>query len=114
MMTGKWHVGHNRPHWPDKRGFEQFYGTPTGGGLYFFPSQFLKRPIYKNSELIIPDPATFYSTDNFTTEAMNFISEAESANTPFFLYVAYIAPHYPPQAWPEDIANYEGKSDIRR
>ena len=30
-MTGKWHVGHERPHWPTDRGFDHFYGSPRGG-----------------------------------------------------------------------------------
>ncbi|MCC5928639.1 MAG: arylsulfatase [Cyclobacteriaceae bacterium] len=111
IMSGKWHVGNNREHWPDKRGFENFYGIPAGGGLYFYPSKFLDRPIYRNSELVKPDSATFYSTDNITTEAIKFISEAEPSNKPFFLYLAYIAPHFPLQAWPEDIAKYEGIYD---
>jgi arylsulfatase A-like enzyme len=35
IMAGKWHVGNDREHWPDKRGFERFYGIPAGGGHYF-------------------------------------------------------------------------------
>ena len=35
MIAGKWHVGSNRPHWPDDRGFERTYCIPQGGGVYF-------------------------------------------------------------------------------
>ncbi len=111
IMSGKWHVGNERSQWPDKRGFENFYGIPAGGGLYFYPSKFIDRPIYRNDKLVKPDSNTFYSTDAFTDEAMNFIEENKAGNKPFFLYLAYIAPHYPLQAWPEDIAKYEGKYD---
>ena len=36
------------------------------------------------------------------------IDEAHSDELPFFLHVAYTAPHWPLHAWPEDIAKYEG------
>jgi arylsulfatase A-like enzyme len=110
-MAGKWHVGDSPENWPNKRGFDNFFGIPKGGGLYFYPSKFIDRPIYRNSELVKPDSVTFYSTDNFTTEAIKFISMAESANKPFFLYLPYIAPHFPLQAWPGDIAKYRGIYD---
>lgn len=112
IMTGKWHVGNAREHWPDKRGFERFFGIPAGGGLYFYPSEFLDRPIYRNQEQIFPDSSTFYSTNNFTTEAISFINEAIEDEKPFFAYLAYIAPHFPLQALPEDIEKYNGVYDM--
>lgn len=36
------------------------------------------------------------------------IDEASHKDAPFFLYVAYTAPHWPLHALPEDIAKYEG------
>jgi arylsulfatase A-like enzyme len=119
IMAGKWHLGDRPEHWPMKRGFDHFYGIPAGGGLYFYPSKFLDRPIYRNNTEDKPDSLTFYSTDNFTTEAIDFITKNKSENKPFFLYLAYIAPHYPLQAWQEDIEKYEetyraGYEDIRQ
>lgn len=112
IMTGKWHVGDDREHWPDRRGFTDFYGIPKGGGLYFYPSEFIDRPIYRNGEKVSPDPATYYSTDAFTDEAISFIKNRENKRKPFFLYLAYIAPHFPLQALSEDIAKYEGKYNV--
>ncbi|WP_163378619.1 arylsulfatase [Cyclobacterium sp. SYSU L10401] len=111
IMTGKWHVGNERIHWPDRRGFDRFYGIPAGGGLYFYPSNYLDRPIYRNQEQVFPDSASFYSTNNFTTEAIGFIEEAVLDQKPFFAYLAYIAPHFPLQALPEDIKKYNGVYD---
>jgi len=109
IMAGKWHVGDERAHWPDKRGFDEFFGIPKGGGLYFYPSKFIDRPIYRNNELVTPNSSTFYTTDDFTDEAIKFLSNSEKKESPFFMYLAYIAPHFPLQAWPEDIAKYEDK-----
>jgi len=111
IVSGKWHVGSARNQWPDHRGFEQSYGLPKGGGLYFYPSKFVDRPIIKNGIEVFPDSTSFYSTDNFTDEAIKFIGNSKPDKKPFFLYLPYIAPHFPLQAWPEDIAKYKGMYD---
>lgn len=58
-------------------------------------------------------PKGFYSTDAFTSKAIEYLDEWRNAQTgrPFFLYLAYTAPHDPLHAWPEDIAKYKGVYD---
>jgi arylsulfatase A-like enzyme len=51
----------------------------------------------------------FYSTDNFTDYALNYLDDYESEDKPFFMYLSYTAPHDPLMAWPEDIAKYRGR-----
>jgi len=113
LMTGKWHVGERRPHWPLDRGFEHFYGLTTGGTNYFDitkgKSPNTKRTMAIDNEPIIPEPGTFYITDAITNHAVRMIDSYGRQDTPFFLYVAYTAPHWPLHAWPEDIAKYRGK-----
>lgn len=87
FMSGKWHVGNERSMWPDKRGFEQFYGTPTGGGLYFYPSKFYDRPVFWNGEEVFPD-STWYSTDGFTDYTIDYIKNRRDKKKPFFIYQA--------------------------
>ena len=111
VMSGKWHLGDMRQCWPDKRGFDQFYGTPAGGGLYFYPSKFYDRPVFENSVEVKPGK-NWYSTDGFTDFAIEFIEHRRDPKRPFFLYLPYIAPHFPLQAKPEDIARYHGKYDV--
>jgi arylsulfatase len=108
MMTGKWHVGNDRTQWPHRRGFDRFYGIPTGGGVYFHPPFQDNRPVVLDSTVIQPD-SMFYSTDAFNDHAVRFIDEQKDSGKPFFLYVAHIAPHFPLQAWERDIARYRGK-----
>ncbi|SHF91579.1 arylsulfatase [Mariniphaga anaerophila] len=106
FMSGKWHVGHEqRDWWPDRRGFEQFYGTPAGGGIYFYPSKFYDRPVFWNGEQQHPD-STWYSTDAFTDYSIDYIKNRREKDKPFFMYLAYIAPHFPLQAKKEDIEKY--------
>src|SRR6201999_4178083 len=54
-------------------------------------------------------PSDWYSTDLWTDYGLKFIDEAQSAKKPFFLYLAYNAPHFPLQAPAEDIAKFRGK-----
>lgn len=111
FMAGKWHLGDERECWPDQRGFQQFYGTPTGGGLYFYPSKFYKRPIFHNGVEVKPQ-GSWYSTDAFTDATIEFLQNERDSDKPFFVYLAYIAPHFPLQAKEADIAKYEGKYSV--
>ena len=110
VMTGKWHVGDTREYWPDKRGFDRFYGPPKGGGLYFWPSKFYDRPVYRDGELDEPEDG-WYSTDGFTDYAIEYVTEIREKDKPFFMYMAYVAPHFPLQAHEKDIAKYAGRYD---
>jgi len=58
-----------------------------------------------------PKEKDWYTTDTFTKWALGFIEEYKNEDKPYFLYIAYTAPHDPLHAWPEDIAKYEGVYD---
>ncbi|SDW35318.1 arylsulfatase [Lutibacter oricola] len=107
LMTGKWH---GKEH-PVKRGFDHFFGTVSGSFNYFKPGA--KQKYMEDAEVLKSFPSelkqNFYTTDTFTNKALNYLDAQENNNEPFFLYVAYNAPHYPLQAWPEDIAKHRGK-----
>ncbi len=55
----------------------------------------------------------YYSTRDIAKHAVNWLGEQEKSETkdPFFLYVAFISPHFPIHALPEDIARYKGRYD---
>ncbi len=112
-MSGKWHVGEERPYWPTDRGFDNYYGLISGGMNYWDISRGkrpgIKRHFAIDSTEYLPPNEGFYLTDAITENAINFIEKAGEKNHPFFLYVAYTAPHWPLHAWPEDIARYRGK-----
>ena len=116
LMSGKWHVGGgydllNPSSWnagddthptPTQRGFDEFFGIVAGGGSYFNTKTLMRNDKFINIET--PD---FYLTDAITDNAVSMIDEA--GDNPFFLHVAYTAPHWPLHALEEDIAKYEGK-----
>ncbi|MEQ9439545.1 MAG: arylsulfatase [Cyclobacteriaceae bacterium] len=115
LMSGKWHLGN----WeeeigtPNQRGFDHYFGF-LGGAINFFTG--LDYGTGRNymrldqEEYKVPDD--FYSTDNFTSHALTQVSEAAQQDQPFFLYLAYNAPHYPLQAPEENIQKYRGRYQI--
>ncbi|MGK0185310.1 MAG: arylsulfatase A-like enzyme [Verrucomicrobiales bacterium] len=109
MLSGKWHVGSAPENWPLKRGFDKFYGIPQGGGHYYrnLPGRQL---VLGDRE--IPIPEDWFATEGFTEHAVQFIEEEKGSEKPFFLYVAYTAPHWPLQARQSDIEKYDGRYDL--
>jgi arylsulfatase len=126
-MTGKWHVtpfrannpDDTQPNWPLQRGFDRFYGTIHGAGSFFDPNSLTRDntrispfadPEYPLSEQV---DGEYYYTDAITDHATRFIREhqTQSADQPFFLYVAYTAAHWPMHARQRDIDKYTGRYD---
>lgn len=121
-MAGKWHVTKkvradgeaDRANWPLQRGFDRFYGTIHGAGSFFDPNS-----LVRDNRLVSPyadaeyQPAEFYYTDAISDHAVKFVDEhtQKHAAQPFFMYVAYTAPHWPMHAKAADIAKYRGRYD---
>ncbi|MDE0127108.1 MAG: arylsulfatase [Bryobacterales bacterium] len=108
LMSGKWHVGENRPHWPADRGFDEYFGLISGGSNYF-KLDGARQMAMESEPYEPPDDGSFYMTDAFTDHAVSFLQEHGDGPQPFFLYLAYTAPHWPLHAKPQDIEKYAGK-----
>ena len=107
LMTGKWHVGTFDGMWPVDRGFDDYYGIIRGASNFFRPAP--RKLLVRKRERIVPGE-DYYTTDAFTDYAIEFVREADRKDgRPFFLYVAYTAPHWPLHAWPEDVQKYRGQ-----
>ncbi len=117
LWSGKHHGIEN----PVTRGFDRYYGLRDGACNHFNPG--IQRPDEGvpaqkprlsprawciDDSLIIPytPPEDFYTTDYFTNYALEWLDQYGSENNPFFLFMAYTAPHDPLMAWPEDIDKY--------
>jgi arylsulfatase len=107
LMSGKWHVGENRPHWPTDRGFDHYFGLINGSSSYFQVDQ--GKTLALDDKPYTPPDKGFYLTDAITDHAVGFLDRHTSRDKPFFLYLAYTAPHWPLHALPEDIEKYRGK-----
>jgi len=114
LMSGKWHVGEKRPNWPVDRGFDRFFGLIGGTGTYWDLTNGMNMAL--DDQVWEPDPddvdaGKFYLTDAITDYALDFLDEHDQqyGSQPFFMYLAYTAPHWPLHAPPEDISKYKDR-----
>jgi arylsulfatase A-like enzyme len=114
FLSGKWHVGNDSTAWPNQRGFDHFFGFIGGASSYLrppAPGRFAEVPLIEdNKKLKLADGK--YLTDEITDHAVKYLEDNSKKQQPFFLYLAYNAPHWPLQALPEDIEKYKGRYDI--
>ena len=105
-MVGKWHLsaGPQTPR-PTDRGFNEFYGMIGGFNSFFQENPFYTRLPQGRPKRDYP-PDAFYSTDAFGDYALDFLADARRQQKPFFLYLAFNAPHFPLHAKADDIARY--------
>jgi arylsulfatase A-like enzyme len=102
FMSGKWHVGTNDP---TRHGFEQYFGTLISAASYWDSEQYLRLP--KGTKARSYDKDAFYGTDAVTDYALDFLEDARTTpDQPWFLYLAFNAPHFPLHARTEDIDKY--------
>jgi len=100
-IIGKWHLGLESPNTPNERGFDHFHGF-LGDMMDSYTTHLRHGNNYMrlNAEVIEPKG---HATDLFTDWAGDYLRErANSKDAPFFLYLAYNAPHFPiepPAEW---------------
>ncbi|MGL6259654.1 sulfatase family protein [Vibrio sp. WXL210] len=98
---GKWHLGmYKDAYKPWNRNFDYFYGFLGGGHKYSMArTEYTGRqnewPIHHN-EAIVQYRDGDYLTEQFSQQAVDFIDRHHEE--PFFLYLAYNAPHAPWEA----------------
>lgn len=109
-IIGKWHLGDKAGHLPNDFGFDYYYGV-------HYSNDMIPLHIYRNETMIEEDkkqlenpgfPGGYYDmdtplavagvdqtklTENYTTEAIDFIKKHQQA--PFFLYLPHSFPHVP-------------------
>lgn len=88
--------------YPVNRGFEKFYGNIWGVVNYFDPFG-----LVNGTEPVPAIPQDFYYTDAISDSASAYLRQFSKDDNPFFLYVAYTAPHWPLHAPPEEIEKYK-------
>lgn len=113
-IVGKWHLGLESPNTPTERGFDFFHGF-LGDMMddYYTHRRHGNNYMYRNRTEIDPEG---HATDLFTQWAVDYI-EAQEKSKPFFLYLAYNAPHtpiQPPEEWIEKVKQREPKITDRR
>jgi len=122
MAIGKWHLGVHEKFRPYNRGFNEFFGF-LGGGHRYFPEEYeianqdsakneaqsYRTKLVRNKTVVEEKE---YLTDALSGEAVSFIGR--NKEQPFFLYLAYNAPHTPLQATPKYLSRFENIKDAKR
>ncbi len=112
-IFGKWHLGDEPDHWPDKRGFDEMFIHGGGGIGQSFPGSCGDAPGNTYFSPVILHNGSFektdgYCTDVFFRQATRWM-ETVKGRQPFFCYLATNAPHEPLQVRPQDELRYAGK-----
>ncbi len=100
-VIGKWHLGLESPNTPNERGFDHFHGF-LGDMMDSYTTHLRDGRSFMrlNAEEIQPQG---HATEVFTNWANDYLkARAQAAQQPFFLYLAYNAPHFPiepPEEW---------------
>lgn len=90
-IIGKWHLGHGLPEFsPSRHGFDYAYGC-HGGCINYFTLKYGEKPDWYRDDVALEENG--YSTDLITADAVRYLKE-QKAGKPFFLYLAFTAPHY--------------------
>ncbi|UIR57616.1 arylsulfatase [Sphingobacterium sp. SRCM116780] len=113
IISGKWHVGDDYDQWPAQRGFERSFNF-VGGASNFYEINDVDKttvPLYRNNKAFYL-PKDRYLTDEITDQAIGFLKEQQKDKKPFFLYLAFNAPHWPLQVPEEETQKYKGAYDI--
>ena len=115
-MVGKWHLGFESPNIPNDRGFDFFHGfladmmddywTHLRGGVNWM--RLNKKEV----------KAKGHATEVFTRWAIDYVKkQSADEKKPFFLYLAYNAPHFPiqpPKDWLEKVQKREPQLSKKR
>jgi len=102
-MTGKWHLKQQ----PTDFGFQRYFGHLSGACNYFKGDKSFR---LNGQPWQVPNEG-FYTTVADMDFALKFLGEARESAKPWYLYIAFNAPHAPLHALPEDYARYKGRYD---
>ncbi len=106
---GKWNLGHvTKQYFPNERGFDSFYGAYTGSTDHWSHTYFKIHDFHYNGSPIYPKGHT---TDLCTARTIELIN---SATKPFFIYLAFTAPHVPLQTFTHFLEQNKHIKDVTR
>jgi arylsulfatase A-like enzyme len=115
-IVGKWHLGLESPNTPNERGFDLFHGF-LGDMMdsYLTHLRHGRNYMRRNGDVVNPSG---HATELFTAWAAEALRErARRPDQPFFLYLAYNAPHFPiepPAEWLARLRERSPQLDERR
>ena len=100
-MTGKWHLSKE----PTDFGFDRYFGHLSGATNYYRGDKTFR---LNGKPFTVPDRG-FYTTVANVDRAIEFLGAARAEMKPWFLYIAFNAPHAPLQPLEADYQKYLGR-----
>jgi arylsulfatase len=112
-MAGKWHPGFRDDRIPYNKGFDRSFPLLDGGATHFGNNAIFENgpPQYRLDNQPVSYPEGKYSSGVYTGKMMEFIQHARKGR-PFFVYLAYTAPHWPLQVPDDYLDKYRGKYNM--
>lgn len=113
-LMGKWHLGLEEPNLPNRRGFDLFHGFLGDMMEDYYTHRRVGQNYMRLNDQVI-DPRG-HATDLFTDWACEYIAQ-QAGKGPFFLYLAYNAPHdpiQPPQEYLDRVKQRSPQTPDRR
>mgnify|MGYP000403929213 CR=1 FL=1 len=102
-MAGKWHLDRQ----PTDFGFQRYFGHLSGACNYYRGDKTFRL----NGQPWAVPAQGFYTTVANVDHALKFLGEARASQKPWFLYLAFNAPHAPLQPLEQDYRKYLGRYD---
>lgn len=114
-LIGKWHLGYQSPDLPNDRGFAYFKGF-VGDMMddYYSHKRAGDNWMRENTKEITPKG---HATDVFSSWASDYIAQQAKKDTPYFLFLAYNAPHdpiQPPEEYLKIVKEREPSASLKR
>jgi arylsulfatase len=103
-MTGKWHLSKE----PTDFGFDRYFGHLSGATNYYRGDKTFR---LNGKPFTVPERG-FYTTVANVDHAIEFLGDARAEKKPWFLYIAFNAPHAPLQPLEVDYKKYLGRYDV--
>lgn len=113
-LVGKWHLGSNDAFYPTNRGYDEFVGFLTGATTYIDTTvrgvHYAEPPdasmravgprnkyslIFEGPQRTVVSNEKEYLTEYFARRAVEYVERSARADAPYFLYLAFNAPHDP-------------------
>jgi len=114
-IVGKWHLGLESPNVPNDRGFNHFHGW-LGDMMDNYYTHLRHNINYMRLDRM-PIRPEGHATNLFTIWSIEYLRERAASDEPFFLYLAYNAPHtpiQPPESWEQRVLAREPGIDPDR
>lgn len=112
---GKWNLGFQSPNLPNEHGFDHFHGwLEDMMDDYWTHRRHGRNYMRLNEETIDPEG---HATEIFSQWSVDYIKSRKNNKDPFFLYLAYNAPHFPvqpPEEWLNKVKSREAGINDKR